>query len=219
MDTTNNNQRLRGSEVYATELKLIKSEDLKNEVIYLLDHYVQQSNFIKPASSTGKYHPPFARGDGGLVRHTKAIVKILTAIHLATPDWNIDWDVMYASAILHDCWKYVDGAKYTSKNHAVAGADTIGFRSTVIQDPVLKDRLQTVGKLVLTHMGRFGMDDFEESIDCLPDPLREGIRLLHHADIIASRTWYSIPEEVNLTDEEVDKFLKELEDYRAKDKK
>lgn len=28
--------------------------------------------YTMPASTTGKYHPPFALGEGGLVRHTLA---------------------------------------------------------------------------------------------------------------------------------------------------
>ena len=32
--------------------------------------------FKVAASSTGKYHPLFSLGDGGLVRHTKAAIRI-----------------------------------------------------------------------------------------------------------------------------------------------
>lgn len=33
--------------------------------------------FIEPASSSGKYHPDFARGASGLVLHTKAVVYMI----------------------------------------------------------------------------------------------------------------------------------------------
>ena len=41
-------------------------------LIELLPNYF----FEVPASSTGKYHPEFALGDGGLIRHTKVAVRI-----------------------------------------------------------------------------------------------------------------------------------------------
>lgn len=189
----------RGSEIYKTELNLINDDKLRSEIEFLLDRYVEEANFIKPASSTGKYHPEFAKGDGGLVRHTKAVVKILTALQGARP--SLDWDAIYAAAILHDGWKYTNSSKFTSKNHAVEGANAIGFRMATIDDPPLKEKLKLIGMIVLGHMGRFGIDNFEEQAKDLP----EEVLLVHYADIIASRTWYN-PTNFFLTEEDLDEI-------------
>ena len=61
--------------VFEKELNYIKNnsykEDLKILINLLPDYF-----FEIPASSTGKYHPKYALGDGGLVRHTKVVVRI-----------------------------------------------------------------------------------------------------------------------------------------------
>ena len=62
-------------EVFKTEINYIKNPEYQRNaeiLIELLPDYF----FEVPASSTGKYHPKFASGDGGLVRHTKAAVRI-----------------------------------------------------------------------------------------------------------------------------------------------
>ena len=62
-------------ECFNTEINYIKNkdyvEDFKTLINLIPDYF-----FEVPASSTGKYHPKFSLGDGGLLRHTKAAVKI-----------------------------------------------------------------------------------------------------------------------------------------------
>ena len=57
-----------------TELNLIQNEQLKTLaqrlVLKLPDYF-----FTVAASSTGKYHPAYSLGTGGLLRHTKAAVR------------------------------------------------------------------------------------------------------------------------------------------------
>lgn len=62
-------------EVFNKEYEYIKNDRYKKcakELIELLPDYF----FKVPASSTGKYHPSFSLGEGGLVRHTKVAVRI-----------------------------------------------------------------------------------------------------------------------------------------------
>ena len=59
--------------MFKPELGTIKSQvysDFAEAAIISLPDYF----FEIPASSTGKYHPSYALGTGGLVRHTKAAV-------------------------------------------------------------------------------------------------------------------------------------------------
>ena len=60
---------------FKKELSYIKNKNIKDScetMIGLLPDYF----FQIPASSTGKYHPKFTLGDGGLVRHVKVAVLI-----------------------------------------------------------------------------------------------------------------------------------------------
>ena len=62
-------------EMFKKEINYVKDssrrKDLKTLIGLLPDYF-----FEVPASSTGKYHPSFALGEGGLVRHTKVAVRI-----------------------------------------------------------------------------------------------------------------------------------------------
>ena len=62
-------------DIFKTEINYIRNPEYQKNaevLIELLPDYF----FEVPASSTGKYHPKFASGEGGLVRHTKAAVRI-----------------------------------------------------------------------------------------------------------------------------------------------
>ena len=61
--------------VFEKELKYINNDSYRNDAMYLLDALPDYFYEI-PAASTGKYHPQYAQGDGGLVRHTKAAVRM-----------------------------------------------------------------------------------------------------------------------------------------------
>lgn len=182
---------MRGSEVFKDDLERIEKSELRDVIISVLDHYVNPINFEKPASSTGKHHPPFALGYGGLVRHTKAVIQILTAIQEARPSLN--WDCLYAAAILHDMWKYSTSSKWTVKDHAKRAADELSFVATTIKDSTLKCDVNFISEIVKSHMGRFDNPEFDTNADVLP----EEIVILHYADMIASRPWYRVEGDLN----------------------
>ena len=60
---------------FEKELELIHNDQIRNTTSKILCH--MPAWFMKEgASSTGKYHPQYAQGEGGLYRHTCAAVKI-----------------------------------------------------------------------------------------------------------------------------------------------
>lgn len=58
-----------------------------------------------PASSSGKYHPKFAAGEGGLVRHTAAAVKVALELLPAYPHLERERDDIIVALLLHDTLK------------------------------------------------------------------------------------------------------------------
>ena len=57
------------------EFMWIKNKNIRKfaiDMVSILPDYF----FVVPASSTGKYHPEYSLGEGGLVRHTKSAVLI-----------------------------------------------------------------------------------------------------------------------------------------------
>lgn len=60
--------------------------------------------WFAPASASGKYHPKYALGEGGLVRHTLAVVHV--ARDLARPYGLTDkMDAITIAAAIHDLYK------------------------------------------------------------------------------------------------------------------
>ena len=62
-------------EIFYDEINYLKNNDLKDVLLKLID-LLPDYFFKEAASSTGKYHPKYALGEGGLLRHTKAAVRI-----------------------------------------------------------------------------------------------------------------------------------------------
>ena len=60
-------------------LNYIKNDRIKRSAEKFLD-LLPDYFFTVAASSTGKYHPAFASGEGGLVRHSKVACYILNEI-------------------------------------------------------------------------------------------------------------------------------------------
>ena len=106
---------------FSKELEYIKSEKIKNacqKMIELLPDYF----FEVPASSTGKYHPEYALGEGGLLRHTKAAVRIayelLNDPCIGDKYTQDEKDLMIMALILHDGLKSgLNHEKYTRFDH------------------------------------------------------------------------------------------------------
>lgn len=57
------------------EIALIKNKSIRDFASICIQ-FVPKYFFEIPASSSGKYHPSYALGEGGLVRHTKAAIAI-----------------------------------------------------------------------------------------------------------------------------------------------
>ena len=62
-------------EMFLDELELISDEELSESLLKIIE-LLPEYWFKEAASSTGKYHPEYALGDGGLLRHSKAAMRI-----------------------------------------------------------------------------------------------------------------------------------------------
>lgn len=160
------------SNIFKEEIEQIVNLDLREKVRDILDK-VDERHEHEPASSTGKYHPQFAHGDGGLIRHTKAVVLIASELCNTRP--GINKDEIIAAAILHDMHKYKDGSFYTCHEHPYLMALDAQPLGT------------TIANLIESHMGQWTKSN-RSSIE-LPLPSNDSEWLLHYADYLASRTW------------------------------
>ena len=114
---------------FEKELEYIVDDNIKESaktMIELLPDYF----FHEAASSTGKYHPSYALGDGGLVRHTKAAVRVayelLSDPAIGDKYTRSEKDVVIMSLILHDGLKRgLKEEKYTRFDHPILMANYV----------------------------------------------------------------------------------------------
>ena len=156
--------------------------------------------FTTSASSTGKYHPKYATGDGGLVRHTKAAVR--TAITLLNLDMfsrvytGIQRDIIITALILHDgVKKGVPEEKYTKHDHPLLVGEYLegAFEALTPEDVAVMTTVSVraqVYRLIQSHMGQWNTN--AKSNEVLPKPKTPAEKFVHMCDYIASRKLYEV---------------------------
>lgn len=149
-----------------------------------------------PASSTGKYHPTYALGDGGLVRHTLALCRIMN--HL----FNLDWfkqkynaeerDCLRLAGLMHDTRKSgsqkdYEKSKWTKFDHPLQAANVVYKTYMDNKDSlnISEGYVNMIFQCIESHMGAFNTDK-RSNIE-LPVPTSEEQMLVHICDYLASR--------------------------------
>ena len=184
------------SKFFEREINLIQSEDYRMFVKYYLDNYCPDYFWEIGASSSGKYHPKFSQGQGGLVRHTKAVVMFAEELlrmssYMYMSDEHKDYVIM--ACILHDTCKLgieMEG-KYTVHEHPQLAKQLI---HNVLGECEFSD---VVGNLVESHMGQWNTCKWS-SIE-LPEPITVPQQFVHICDYLASRKFL----EVNFGENEI----------------
>ena len=185
-------------DVFNTELNYIKDDYIRKSTEYLLNR-LPDYFYTMPASTSGKYHPAFSLGEGGLVRHTKAAVRI--AMELFRDDVFNKFDqhkqeLIIMSLLLHDGLKQGwDEEGHTCFDHPfLMSKFIIKNSSNLIMDG--KDII-TVVRLINSHMGPWNVDKGSNTI--LPIPVDYDEKFVHLCDYIASRNFLNI----NFIDNEI----------------
>lgn len=188
----------RKTETFEYELNLIQDAERRLFVSRCLEN-VADYFFEVPASSTGKYHPAYSLGRGGLVRHTKAAVKIahnLLQLEMFTPLLPIR-DAIIGALILHDTCKSgrfgYEAHGYTVTEHPLIAGDLIkacandaaaeGERPGPIAGV---DYVDLLVALISTHMGQW-REDYKTKKVVLPEMKTKEQKFVHLCDYLASR--------------------------------
>lgn len=177
--------------VFAEELSYINDKDIRafaEKCILKTPDYF----YTVPASSTGKYHPEYSLGKGGLIRHTKALVKIAHDLldleffkEMFTP---LETDMIIAAGILHDSFKHGDTMqRYCIANHPVVAADHI----LEWADEDEREFAKIISDLVRSHMGQW-CTDYKTKKEIMPKPQTDAEKVLHLFDYLASRKFLTV---------------------------
>ena len=178
------------SDLFCTELDLIDDNALLQFTKWYLDNKVGAWFWEDGASSSGKYHPKFAQGHGGLVRHTRAVVMVCNELlRLNSYAYMSDDYKNYAiiACILHDTCKYGTADAKDMNCYKRHGA----IAARAVRDAWLDYFGSPAPDLLLmairSHMGQW-TEPREDR------PFTNLDRLVHMADYIASRRFWDIPE-------------------------
>ena len=173
--------------IFKTELSYIlnpKIKEFTEKTLNTLPEYF----FSIPASSSGKYHPNYALGEGGLVKHTQAAVRI--AVEMFRLDifkyTDDDKDIIISSLILHDGYKSgLNNETHTVTDHPLIVAKMIRSNKE-INSCINEDVLDMIIGNIESHMGQWCFD-YKTKKKIMPTPKSKIQHFVHWCDYLASR--------------------------------
>ncbi|MBQ6476872.1 MAG: HD domain-containing protein [Bacilli bacterium] len=180
-------------ELFKKELTYIKDEKVKDSLIKTINS-LPEYWFHVPASSTGKYHPEYATGDGGLLRHSKAAMRIGHEL-LINPSIGNKYtahekDLMLYALLVHDGLKLGNPEeKYTRFDHPILMANYILDNYKDLK--LTKKDAEFLANIIKTHMGPW-IEDYNGN-EVLEPPKDKYQNFIHMCDYLASRKCLLVP--------------------------
>ncbi len=184
-------------ELFLDELELISddslSESLLNIINMLPDYWLEEA-----ASSTGKYHPEYALGNGGLLRHSKAAMRIgyelLSNPCIGDKYTKREKDLMLMSLLVHDGLKLgVPKERYTRFDHPILmGKFILDNREEI---GLSEEDAIFMNEVIKTHMGPWTTD--YNGNEVLEKPKTKYQNFVHMCDYLASRKCLLVPFDEN----------------------
>ena len=179
--------------LFEVELSYLKSYRIKNaclEMSKLLPDYFYEV----PASSTGKYHPSYSLGEGGLLRHSKAAMRIgyelLQDPSIGDKYTSDEKDLMLMALLIHDGLKSGNPQeKYTRFDHPILMADYLMDCEESLGLEV--EEIEFLGDVIKTHMGVWTTD--YNGNEVLEKPKTKYQNFVHMCDYLASRKCLLVP--------------------------
>lgn len=148
--------------------------------------------FSVPASSTGKYHPNFALGSGGLMRHTIALLRFFDRLVRNTmygsPFTNREMDLLRVACLMHDSRKSGSDedfakSKYTKFDHPMLAANVVRSIET---EYITDEEKEIIANAIESHMGQWNIDTYGKSGIELPLPTNKYQKIVHLVDYLAA---------------------------------
>lgn len=188
---------MQNEEYFLDEISYIKNDKIKKSLIYMINK-LPDYFFIVPAASTGKYHPMYASGEGGLLRHTKAAVRIayelLNDPAIGDKYTSDEQDLMLMGLLLHDGLKLgKEESKYTKFDHPILMANYIEEEKDNLE--LTDSERKLVMDVIKTHMGPWTTD--YDGNEVLEKPKTKYQNFVHMCDYLASRKCILIPFDEN----------------------
>ena len=148
------------TEVFRKEIDLIHDLSLVPDFEVLINS-LPDYFFEVEASTTGKYHPKFALGTGGLVRHTKVAVRfgyeLLNDPCIGGKYTAREKDLMLMALTLHDGLKCGNPKeRYTRADHPLLVCEHIKNQKDQLK--MSEEEVDFICHVISTHMGPWNTD-------------------------------------------------------------
>lgn len=180
-------------ELFIDELNYIENEDYSESLLKIInklpDYWLHEA-----ASSTGKYHPNYALGDGGLLRHSKACMRIgyelLNDKIIGDKYTSREKDLLLMALLVHDGLKLgLPKERYSRIDHPILMGKFIidnkeEFGLSLEDATFLND-------VIKTHMGSWTAD--YNGNEVLEKPQNKYQNFVHMCDFLASRKCIIVP--------------------------
>ena len=179
--------------MFRDELAYLKSEEYRHCLVNILN-LLPEYWFLEAASSTGKYHPSYALGEGGLLRHSKAAMRIgfelLSNPAIGDKYTDREKDLMLMSLLVHDGLKLgLPQERYTRFDHPILMGNFIVENQKSIG--LLEEDALFMQDVIKTHMGVWTKD--YQGNEVLEPPKTKYQNFVHMCDYLASRKCILVP--------------------------
>lgn len=170
-------------------INTINADDIK-AFAWMLAEDLPEYIWHVGASSTGKYHPAYSLGEGGLMRHMIATLTFLNHM-IGLVQYAIgerERDLMRVAALFHDGLKSgtqeeYEESKFTKHEHPMLmGKHIMSYEGKCGLD---KGDLAFIANCIASHMGQWNTSSRSDEV--LPKPVTMYQQLIHLADFLASR--------------------------------
>lgn len=180
-------------EVLKEEINYINNPKIKESLCYMIEK-LPDYFFTIAAASTGKYHPEYAQGEGGLLRHSKAAVRIgyelLSDPVIGDKYTSDEKDLMLMGLLIHDGLKLGhEKEKYTRFDHPILMADFVESEKEHLS--LTDEQRKLVCDVIKTHMGPWTTD--YNGNEVLEKPKTKYQNFVHMCDYLASRKCILVP--------------------------
>ena len=184
-------------DIFKEELLLIKDKSLRESLLKIIN-LLPEYWLHEAASSTGKYHPEYALGEGGLLRHSKAAMRIgyelLNDPCIGDKYTSHEKDLMLMSLLVHDGLKLGDPQeKYTRFDHPILMANFVVEKSGELE--LSPEDAKFMANVIKTHMGPWTTD--YNGNEVLEKPKTKYQNFVHMCDYLASRKCLLVPFDEN----------------------
>lgn len=182
-------------QIFSKELGLIKNENVRKfteAALKVLPEYFWKV----PASSTGKYHPKFDAGEGGLVRHTRATIVMAVQMFRnknVFPIEEKEQDYTISALLLHDGCKNGLGQEVitTVSAHPSCVVSFLMDKHPEVTGLLSSEQQKAITGAILSHMGQWNTDYVTKAV-ILPEPETNLQKLVALCDFVVSRKFVEV---------------------------